>query len=271
MIIQSKPNRALTLIELLVVIGVIAVLAGLLLPVVGRAKATAHKATCINNHRQMILAWQLYADDFGGRLPPNVAGSQGIAYTNWVAGHLYNLWERENTDLLVEPQRTLLASYAPNAKIYKCPSDRSELARSVSMNNRMGPATFPAEEGREVLGGHGTNFMVYRRTSEFRKPVKLFVTIDERNDSINDAYFAVDLSNTGSFSGAGSPDPYWWIDSAGMYHNNGAVLSFADGHVEHRKWLEPTSLVWGPRHTSAVDRDLVWLQERTAERIHQQE
>lgn len=262
---KSEPS-AFTLIELLVVIAIIAVLAALTAGTVVRVKGAAHKTTCLNDHRQLILGWQMYADDNGGKLAPNVAGSQSIPFTNWVAGHLYNEWEQQNTDLLIDPNRSLLAPYVPNAKVYKCPSDRSDHARSVSMNNRMNPDIFPAEINRAVLGGYGTNFMVYRRLSQLRKPVALFVTLDERSDSINDAYFAVDLSNTGSFSGEGSPDPYWWIDSAGMYHDNGCILSFADGHVEYRKWLEAGSLVWGPRHTSSKDRDLAWLQEHTAEK-----
>lgn len=133
------------------------------------------------------------------------------------------------------------------------------------MNNRMNPVFHGTDIDRAVLGGHGTNYMIYQRVSQMRRPANLFVTIDERADSINDAYFAVDLSNTGDFGGGGSQNPYWWVDSAGMYHNNGGLLSFADGHVEHRKWLEASSLVWGPRHTSPNDRDLAWLQERTAE------
>jgi hypothetical protein len=64
---------------------------------------------------------------------------QWLPHTNWVAGHLNNADERHDTDLLINKERTLLAAYVPNAKIYKCPSDKSNLARSVSMNNRMNP------------------------------------------------------------------------------------------------------------------------------------
>jgi prepilin-type processing-associated H-X9-DG protein len=134
------------------------------------------------------------------------------------------------------------------------------------MNNRMNPVISEAETGRAVLGGYGANFRIYRRVSGMKSPVNLFVTIVERSDSINEGYFAVDLSNTGDFAGGASPDPYWWVDSAGMYHNNGVVLSFADGHTEHHKWLEETSLTTGNRHTSPDDRDLAWLQGHTAER-----
>ena len=260
--------RAFTLIELLVVIAIIGVLAALTAGAVSKAKGAAHKASCLNNHRQLILGWQMYADDHDGRLAWTVDHGDGRPFTNWVAGQLASPLEAENTDLLIDKERSLLAPYVPNAKVYKCPADKSKFVRSVSMNNRMNPV----RPGREplVLGGHGTNFMIYRRTSQMRAPAKLFVILDERSDSINEGNFAVDLSNTGNFSGEGTPSPYWWIDTPGSYHNNGVVLSFGDGHVEHHKWLESTTLgpmgVTGPRRTNPTDRDIAWLQERTAER-----
>jgi prepilin-type processing-associated H-X9-DG protein len=253
---------------LLVVIAIIGILSALLLGAVNRAKGAAHKAGCLNNHRQLILGWQMYADDHSGKLAWTVDDGDGLPFTNWVAGNLRYPSEAVNADLLVDKDRSLLAPYVPNAKVYKCPADKSKFVRSVSMNNRMNPV----RPGREplVLGGYGTNFMVYRRISNLRNPAKLFVITDERSDSINEGNFAVDLSNTGNFSGEGAPSPYWWIDTPGSYHNNGVVLSFGDGHVEHHQWLEKTTLgpigVTGPRHTSATDRDIAWLQERTAER-----
>lgn len=261
---RSRSRNAFTLIELLVVIAIIGILAALLLTAVSRAKATAAKATCLNNHRQVVLGWQMFADDHSGRLPSNMGGGQNIASTNWVAGHLYNPWETKNTDVMVDPNRSQLAPYVPNPKVYKCPLDKSVQARSISMNNRLNPVN--PDPSRAVLGGYGTNFMIYVNIGQIRKPSLIFVTLDERSDSINDGYFAVDLSNTGNFAGGGTPNPYWWVDSAGMYHNNGCILSFADGHTEYHKWLEASSLIWGPRHTSPNDRDLAWLQERTAER-----
>jgi prepilin-type N-terminal cleavage/methylation domain-containing protein/prepilin-type processing-associated H-X9-DG protein len=264
----TRPEAAFTLIELLVVIAIIGVLAALTAGAVNRAKGSAHQAACLNNHRQLVLGWSMYADDHDGRLAWTVDDGDGQPFTNWVAGNLRYASEAVNANLLVDKERSLLAPFVPNAKIYKCPADKSRFVRSVAMNNRMNPI----RPGREplVLGGYGTNFMVYRRTSQMRAPVKLFVILDERSDSINEGNFATDLSNTGNFSGAGTPNPYWWIDTPGNYHNNGLILSFGDGHVEHHKWLERTTLgpigVTGPRHTSANDQDIAWLQERAAER-----
>jgi len=266
----TSGRNAFTLIELLVVIGITGILSALLLGAVARSKARAHRTTCLNNHRQLVLAWQMYADDAQGNLVYTIDDGDGVPFTNWVAGYLRNPREAENANLLVDPRRSLFAPYVPNAKVYKCPSDKSPFVRSVSMNNRMNPVRLGAGRWPLVLGGYGTNYMTYRRTGDLHNPTKLFIILDERGDSINEANFATDMSNTGDFDGQGTPTPYWWMDTPGSYHNNGVVLSFGDGHVEHHKWVEETTLgpigITGPRHTSATDRDIAWLQERATER-----
>lgn len=265
---KKRPaSPAFTLIELLVVIAIIAILAALLLTAVSRAKAAAHRVACVNNHKQIILGWQLYIDDHRGELPWNMDNGEGLAFTNWVAGQFNYPWEQEDAALLVDKDRSLLSPYVTDPLIYKCPSDRSKFVRSVSMNNRMNPVRPVGEP--VILGGYGTNYMIYRKQGDIRQSSKIFVVLDERSDSMNEGYFAVDLSNTGTFSGHGTPNPYWWIDTPGSYHSEGVVLSFADGHVEHHVWQEKSTLgpigVTGPRRTSANDRDIKWLQERTSE------
>lgn len=267
--IMRRERFGFTLVELLVVILILALLAALVLPALAAAKERTRTVQCVNNHRSLALAWRLYCDDHFDRLPWTVDDGDGLPFTNWVAGDLRNPLEATNAALLAHPQRSLLSEYVGNPLVFKCPSDPSPLVRSVSMNNRLNPVRFLKPV--LVIGGYGTNFMVYRRGSDIREPSRIFLILDERYDSINEGNFAVDMSNTGTYDGHGVPTPYWWLDTPAGYHRQGVNLSFVDGHVETHRWQERTTLgpigVTGFRRTTSTDRDISWLQYHTAEPV----
>jgi prepilin-type N-terminal cleavage/methylation domain-containing protein/prepilin-type processing-associated H-X9-DG protein len=243
-------RRAFTLVELLVVIAIIAILAALLLPVLSRSKITAQGAQCTSNHRQLVLAWSMYCHDNDDQIP---------VLEKWVAGDMSDPFDCTNASLLVNQQESALARYIPVAQIYKCPGDKSAFVRSVSMNNRLNPML----PGLWLHGG-GDRYAVFGKIQQIRTPSDIYVTVDERCDTINDGSLCVDMSNTGNADGAGTGNPYWLIDYPASYHNGTGRFSFADGHVEGQRWLEPTTLVplgqAHSTHTSATDRDAQWLQ-----------
>jgi prepilin-type N-terminal cleavage/methylation domain-containing protein/prepilin-type processing-associated H-X9-DG protein len=270
-----KSRKAFTLIELLVVIAVIAILAALLLPVLSKAKQKAWQTTCLNNVRQLQLGWTLYADDHGDNLPHNSCGDgagESLENPGWVAGNMWlnsdvgqDMTESTNTDLLVGNQYAPFGSiggYVKNPAVYHCPGDRSTVTiagevlprvRSMSMNNYMGAPELP-------------DFRSFMKMGEITAPgpSEAWVFMDEREDSINDGLFAVDPATQ-----------YAVIDYPASYHNGGSNLSFADGHTEYHKWLEPTTnpplivgqrLPGGSKPTSPNDRDMQWLVSHTTSR-----
>jgi prepilin-type N-terminal cleavage/methylation domain-containing protein/prepilin-type processing-associated H-X9-DG protein len=232
---RQKKHTGFTLIELLVVIAIIAILAAMLLPALNKAKQKAQGISCLNNTKQLTLAWLMYASDNGEVLVLNNEGfdtglnSAGLQ-DNWVAGIMSWSNTTDNTNKLLLTQTLLGAYVGGNPNIFHCPADISVAAgneprvRSYSMNAFVG-----------TPGSMSASYKTYHKTTDFRSAAGIFVLLDEHPDSINDGWYVY-------CSTAGPGELTEWSDLPASYHNGACGFSFADGHSEIHRWLDGSTV-----------------------------
>jgi prepilin-type processing-associated H-X9-DG protein len=262
------------LIELLVVISVIATLAGLLLPVLAKAKNTARSTICLNNTHQLGLAWLLYSDDHNGRLPYNLGGDvtvRGVAPStdlNWVNNILNWELRSDNTNFATITEASLGHYTSKSTAIYRCPSDHvlsaiqqsahwTSRVRSYSMNAMIGDA---GDLSRYGYNKNNPDYIQFFKISSIPRPTRIFVFLDEHPDSINDGYFINNAYN------------WEWVDLPASYHNGGANFSYADGHCEPHQWIlastkapaKPDAARLPIKLPRAEWGDFTWVLERTS-------
>ena len=267
-------KKGFTLIELLVVIAIIGILASLLLPALSRAKVKARATQCLNDTRQMVLAWQMYVDENNDELPAaNTWNPPGYAQEllEWTGGDshlkLYEPAEWSNWDPESMRKCLLLPYCGGNMKLWRCPADKSigidreghrrPRVRSKSMNTWVG--------GGPCVRYGDERFAIYLRQKEIHAPAMRLVFLDEREDSINDGRFGISMTGFPD-----QPDTWQIADSPAGYHGGATPVAFADSHCELHKWVDVRTAqvgYWQHFVPSPGNRDVAWLQARATRRL----
>jgi prepilin-type N-terminal cleavage/methylation domain-containing protein/prepilin-type processing-associated H-X9-DG protein len=227
----SHPGRnAFTLIELLVVIAIIAILAGILLPALSKAKLKATGIICLNNQKQLITGFHMYSTDNKDRIMGTSAAEMGFdlsAGGYWRAPSIAGTKAQALQSCYNALSNSPIFKYAPAYNSYQCPSDTRMRYRPVGGGWAFG--SYSKAEGMNGGGWPGTT--PFKILPNVIRPSDAFVFIEEADSR---GY------NMGTW--VLNTTPPGWVDPFAIFHGNWSSFAFADGHVEGHRWRDPATI-----------------------------
>ncbi len=270
----SPLRRGFTLIELLVVIAIIAILAGMLLSALGRAKLKATAAACLSNQKQLVLAWVMYSTDQNERFVNFLQGKNATGDTPWRYASApvplvipAGTSQERRIQLTIEEgyRQGALFNYAPSPGIIHCPGDsRTKLRAGKGY-------TYVSLSGVGTMNGEVAEIF---KQSNLTSPSERYVWVEEndpRGENVGSWIMSQGTPAT-DFKGA------QLVDSTAVFHGNSSTFDFADGHAESRKWvdnvmvkysanMDPNKFGSAPNDTQSPN-DVKWLARRYPSKIN---
>ena len=263
MINSKGRDSGFTLIELLVVIAIIGILAALLMPALNRAKLKATQAPCINNQRQLSLAYVMYADDNGDKVVPmdDYSGGYPINYIGGFWGGPYPGPVFTGTsDQMTSQAQTLIKTqnplyrYASNPNVYECPGDRRLIQGSLANGWAYGSYSKTQNVGGEAYSNFWGATNTYRTLTSIQDSSLTFTLCEDvggGNLGFNKGTWTAKWDTTAPAEP--HAQSFTWLDMFPMNHGTVSTFAFADGHATSHTWTDPDIIAAGNETAQGQD------------------